>query len=106
MKYRQGRRQPLPILTSEGLALGLKSSQHYKSRSRMGLLQSGGGATPMTGYFIADGTVQRGPFPIHQLPRHGLRADTLVWNEAMPQWQRADEVEELALAGVLALVPP
>ena len=60
----------------------------------------------MSTYFIADGTVQRGPFPIPELPAHGLRPDTLVWKEGMAQWQRADEVEELAMAGVLTSLPP
>ena len=60
----------------------------------------------MSAYFFADGTVQRGPFPIHELPAHGLRPDTLVWKAGMAQWQRADEVEELVLANVFASAPP
>jgi len=47
-------------------------------------------------YFMADGNVQKGPFPIDQLIGQGLKRDTLVWREGMPQWQKADTVPELA----------
>src|SRR5205823_4464505 len=46
-------------------------------------------------YYYADGDVQRGPFPLADLARHGLRADTLVWREGMPDWRRADAVPEV-----------
>jgi TM2 domain-containing membrane protein YozV len=59
----------------------------------------------MSRYYIADGMVQRGPFPMQDLPGQGLRADTLVWKEGMDQWRRADQVEELAFGGVLGPVP-
>ena len=60
----------------------------------------------MSRYYIADGMVQRGPFEVQDLPGQGLRADTLVWKEGMAQWRRADEVEELIFANVLAGFPP
>jgi TM2 domain-containing membrane protein YozV len=47
------------------------------------------------GYFLGDGGVQRGPFEINQLAEQGLRADTLVWKEGMPQWQAAGMIPEL-----------
>src|ERR1041384_6000666 len=47
-------------------------------------------------YFMADGSVKKGPFPIDQLIGQGLKRDTLVWREGMPQWQKADSVPELA----------
>jgi len=51
-------------------------------------------------YFLADGNVQRGPFPITELMGQGLKRETLVWKEGMAQWQRADTVPELiALLG-------
>ena len=48
-------------------------------------------------YFLADGNVQKGPFPVDQLISQGLKRDTLVWREGMGQWQRADSVAELAV---------
>ena len=48
-------------------------------------------------FFMADGNVQKGPFPMDQLIGQGLKRDTLVWREGMPQWQRADSVPELAV---------
>src|SRR5262245_53775061 len=48
-------------------------------------------------YFMADGNVQKGPFPMEQLIGQGLKRDTLVWREGMPQWQRADSVPDLAV---------
>ena len=47
-------------------------------------------------YFLADGNVRRGPFPADQLLRQGMRPDTLVWRDGMPQWQPAEQVPELA----------
>ena len=47
-------------------------------------------------YFMADGSVQKGPFPAEQLISQGLKRDTLVWREGMPQWQKAESVPELA----------
>jgi TM2 domain-containing membrane protein YozV len=60
----------------------------------------------MSHYYVADGHVPRGPFAIDRLPRLGLRGHTLVWKPGMPQWRRADRVEELIFAGVLYPVPP
>src|SRR5258705_12870875 len=48
-------------------------------------------------YFLADGNVQRGPFPMEQLIAQGLKRETLVWREGMPQWQKAETVPELAV---------
>jgi TM2 domain-containing membrane protein YozV len=47
-------------------------------------------------YFLAVGGEQRGPFPKEQLLGQGLRPETLVWTDGMPQWQRADSVLDLA----------
>ncbi len=47
-------------------------------------------------YWISDGVSQDGPYPLDELPLHGLRAESLVWTEGMPQWQRADQVEAVA----------
>jgi TM2 domain-containing membrane protein YozV len=47
-------------------------------------------------YYFADvnGT-QQGPFPVDQLAAKGIRPETLVWAEGLPQWQRADSIPEL-----------
>ena len=47
-------------------------------------------------FFMADGNVQRGPFPMDQLLGQGLKRESLVWREGMPQWQKAETVAELA----------
>src|SRR5438445_9072977 len=47
-------------------------------------------------YFMADGNVQKGPFPVDQLLGQGLKRDTLVWREGMGQWQKSESVPELA----------
>jgi len=46
-------------------------------------------------YYMADGNVQKGPFALDQLLGQGMRRDSLVWREGMPQWQRAESVPEL-----------
>ena len=48
------------------------------------------------GYYIANKGVQEGPFELLELPQHGLRADSLVWAEGMPDWTRADAIAEIA----------
>jgi TM2 domain-containing membrane protein YozV len=55
-------------------------------------------------YFISINGAQRGPFSPEQLPGQGLRPETLVWAEGMPQWERADRVSELGPI-VAALAP-
>jgi TM2 domain-containing membrane protein YozV len=52
-------------------------------------------------YFIANGGQQRGPFPLDKLLVEGLRSDSMVWREGMPEWKQAGEVPELrALLGM------
>jgi hypothetical protein len=48
------------------------------------------------GYYIANQGVQRGPIELHDLPRQGLRADSMVWTEGMSDWQPAAAVPEVA----------
>jgi TM2 domain-containing membrane protein YozV len=50
----------------------------------------------MSQYFMAVGNTQQGPFPREHLLTQGLRPETMVWTEGMPQWQRADSIPELA----------
>jgi len=47
-------------------------------------------------FYFAEGSTQKGPYPVDQLIAQGLRRDSLVWREGMVQWQRADTVAELA----------
>jgi TM2 domain-containing membrane protein YozV len=47
-------------------------------------------------YFIADGNVQRGPFPMGELLAQGLKRDSLVWREGMAQWEKAETLAELS----------
>ena len=48
------------------------------------------------GYYIANKGVQEGPFELTDLPQRGLREDSLVWADGMPDWKRADAVPEVA----------
>lgn len=48
-------------------------------------------------YYIDDATrQQQGPFPIEELPGKNIRPETMVWRSGMPDWVRADGVDELA----------
>ncbi len=53
-------------------------------------------------YYIADGASQRGPYKVEELAQ-GVRPETLVWKEGAPNWVRADEVDELVKAGIVAI---
>lgn len=46
-------------------------------------------------YYLAEGTTQRGPFSEQELAGAGLRPESMVWREGMPQWQPANQVPEL-----------
>jgi hypothetical protein len=62
-------------------------------------------------YFFAQGDQQRGPYTLEQLAPLGLKPDTLVWHDGLPEWKQAGALPELAslfaprrpIAGV---VPP
>jgi TM2 domain-containing membrane protein YozV len=61
----------------------------------------------MADYFIStDGQRQEGPFAVRELLDRGLRPDSLVWREGMPEWQRADTVAELAAIFARPTPPP
>jgi TM2 domain-containing membrane protein YozV len=45
-------------------------------------------------YFMAIDGAQQGPFELAELPERGLRPETLIWTEGMPDWQRADSHPE------------
>lgn len=47
-------------------------------------------------YYIANNGHHEGPFEISELRSRGITAETLVWNESMPQWVPAGSVAELA----------
>jgi lysylphosphatidylglycerol synthetase-like protein (DUF2156 family) len=49
-----------------------------------------------TEYFFAIGNEQRGPHTLEELRGVGLRPDTLVWYDGLPEWKRADALPELA----------
>jgi GYF domain 2 len=63
-------------------------------------------------WFFAAAGKQQGPYPEPQFrdlfARGTLRADTLVWTEGMPTWQRAGEVPGLVsgIAAPSAMTPP
>lgn len=57
-------------------------------------------------YYIMTEEGQQGPFPLEELPAHGVRPSTYVWTKGMPDWQQASEVADICrlyrrhLAGV------
>jgi hypothetical protein len=56
------------------------------------------------GYYIANQGVQRGPIELADLPNHGLRPDSMIWTEGMPDWHPAAAVPEVAK--LIAPPPP
>lgn len=46
-------------------------------------------------YFVAEGREAKGPFTIEQLRQQGIKPSTLMWHDRMPEWARADEIEEI-----------
>lgn len=48
-------------------------------------------------YYIDDMTKQQcGPFGLQELSSRNIRPETLVWRSGMPDWTRADNVQELS----------
>jgi len=48
-------------------------------------------------YYIDDMTrQQQGPFPLNELQGKNIRPETMVWRSGMPDWARAESVDELA----------
>ncbi|HEX8914618.1 MAG TPA: GYF domain-containing protein [Humisphaera sp.] len=60
----------------------------------------------MKAYFVADGGQQRGPFPAEELSRQGVRPESLIWAEGMPNWVPAHSVPEVAATLGGASGPP
>jgi hypothetical protein len=48
----------------------------------------------MKQYYTFLGSEQSGPFTLEELI-YKIKAETLVWHEGLPEWQRADTIEEL-----------
>lgn len=46
-------------------------------------------------YYIASNNNPRGPFEIETLREIGITPDTLVWHDKLPQWVRADQIDEI-----------
>lgn len=47
-------------------------------------------------YYLAVGTMPEGPYTPAELLNHGLKLDSLVWAEGMPEWIQAGKIPELA----------
>jgi hypothetical protein len=54
------------------------------------------------GYYIANQGVRQGPFELADLPRYGLRANSMIWTEGMADWQLAISLPQVACL----LAPP
>jgi hypothetical protein len=46
-------------------------------------------------FYINAAGKQKGAFSAEELRQEGVKRETLVWTQDMPQWARAEEVEEL-----------
>ena len=61
----------------------------------------------MTYYMIAGDGTRIGPLEAEELLKHGLRAETLVWRQDLPQWVAASQVPELkTLLNTATIEPP
>jgi membrane protease subunit (stomatin/prohibitin family) len=98
-----------------GLGAGVAMGQAMAGALTGGALGGGGGGSqggpppvPSTGYHVAVGQNQTGPFEIGALQQQvgggQVTRDTLVWKTGMAQWTKAGEVPELA--ALFANTPP
>lgn len=46
-------------------------------------------------YYLIQGGVQTGPFPVEALLSQGMTRDSYVWREGLAEWTRAADVPEL-----------
>ena len=56
---------------------------------------SGSNTTTPVCYYVADGSVRRGPFSLEALGATILSPETLVWREGMADWRRAEDIPEV-----------
>lgn len=47
-------------------------------------------------YYIASDQGPLGPYNLQQLKERPIHADDMVWCNGMPEWSRADQIEELS----------
>lgn len=47
-------------------------------------------------YFIINNGIQEGPYPLSELPKHGLNPESYVWREGLTGWMQAYQLPELA----------
>lgn len=59
-------------------------------------------------YFVAEGREATGPFSIEELRQKNLQPSTLVWHDRLPEWVRADEIDEIRreVLGIPPIAPP
>lgn len=60
----------------------------------------------MRKYFLHDGENQQGPFTVEQLMQQGIKKDTPVWYEGLPEWLPASNIDELSNLFVSIPTPP
>ena len=47
-------------------------------------------------YYIASDQGPLGPYNLQQLKERPIHANDMVWCNGMPEWSRADQIEELS----------
>ena len=57
-------------------------------------------------YYLNSAQQQMGPVYADEFPRLGLTGETFVWCEGMPEWKKANEVDELKELFVTNTPPP
>jgi hypothetical protein len=60
----------------------------------------------MKKYYYHDGKSQQGPFDIEELKSKSLSKDTMIWFEGMPEWLKAETIEELKELFIVKMPPP
>jgi len=60
----------------------------------------------MKKFYYHDGTAQQGPFDIEELKLKSLTKTTMIWYEGLPEWKKADEIDELKELFIVKTPPP
>lgn len=60
----------------------------------------------MKKYFLHNGQQQYGPYSLEELKSMNIAPETMAWYDGLPQWMRADQIEELKSLFGNAVPPP
>jgi hypothetical protein len=61
----------------------------------------------MKKYFLIDGEKQTGPFNLEELKNIGVTKNSMIWYEGLPEWVKANEIDEIkSLIPNISTPPP